>query len=123
MFEFATSQKYASLFHDQIFLQGKLQPTLARVAVKRAAFTARPAKWYLVEELKEDWPADSSHDADASVPVESYRIVGGENCKVAGFYFTPAMTKSRQYFAAGEVTPTFDAQYGQAFWQWDAVQK
>ena len=72
MFEFATLQNYQSIFYDQIFLQGKLQPTLARVAVKRAAITARPAKWYLVEELNEDWAADSSQDAEASVPAESH---------------------------------------------------
>ncbi len=61
MLEFATSKKYAALFHDKIFLQGKLQPTLAPAAVARAALTRRQVKWYLVEALDELWPADSVH--------------------------------------------------------------
>lgn len=123
MFEFATSKKYASRFHDELFLEGELQPTLARVAVKRAALKTRRAKWYLVEALPGEFESASSTELVRTAPETSHRIIGGEKCAVEGYYFTPAVSGSRRYFTAGEATPNFEAKYGQTFWQWDGNQE
>lgn len=124
MFDFATSKKYAARFHDDIFIQNELEPTLARVAVKRAGLTTRRARWYLVEALAGEFEDANYTDTGAkAVANESHRIVGGEICATAGYYFTPAASNSRRYFSAGEPTPRLDTEYGQTIWQWDLHQK
>ena len=61
MLEFVTLPQYKAIFHDQIFLQGLSQPTLARAALSGAAITTKPVKWYLVEAVDVEWTGDGGH--------------------------------------------------------------
>jgi hypothetical protein len=122
MFEFATSKKYAAMFVPAMSIGKDPIPEMAPGEVARQSFTQHPARWNLVEII------DGFEEINAGVSDEkrmapTHRVVGGEKCITAGFYFTPAILGSRRYFAAGEITPNFEAKYGQTFWQWDAIQE
>jgi len=50
------------------------------------------------------------------------RVIAGEKCTHAGFWFTPAQAGSRRYFKAGDVMPEVGGDYGATIWQWDQNQ-
>lgn len=56
------------------------------------------------------------------VPEVSIRVLGGEICPKAGYYFSPAKSDSLRWFENGEIMPNFDTQYGLVIWQWDNSQ-
>lgn len=123
MFDFATSKQYDAQFHDSVFIDRLPRPDLAPSAIARESFVEKPDKWHLVEiidgEFDEiDRPSEPRADTECR-----HRINGGQKCSVAGYYFTPSMTNSRRYLAHGEITPKFDAKYGQTIWQWDSNQE
>jgi hypothetical protein len=123
MFEFATTSTYANLLHDDVIWEDGPHPALASSAVARRAFTKRKSDWYLVEPI--DGEFDNLSDLDtieAVVEKIGPRIVGGGKCVEPGFYFSPASSGSRRYFAKGDVASAFNSQYGETFWQWDANQ-
>lgn len=121
MFKFTTSPPYADLFHDDVIWSDGPHPRLAASAVARKAFTTCNSEWYLIEPIEGEFDQLSSLDTLESVE-SAARIVGGEKCMEAGFYFSPSHSNSRRYFGKGEVAPAFDSQYGQTFWQWDSDQ-
>jgi hypothetical protein len=121
MFEFTTSPPYAALFHDDVIWSDGPHPRLAASAVARKAFTTCDSEWYLIEAIEGEFDQLSNLDTPKTVE-QGARIVGGEKCMAAGFYFSPSRSNSRRYFGKGEVAPVFDTQYGQTFWQWDSNQ-
>lgn len=124
MLEFAKLPRYAALFHDEIVIEGEEYEEVASEVVADVAFTSHPATWFFVEPVEGEF--DNMDDGDeqaAQSPQPVHRIVGGESCVVAGYYFTPAMPGARRYFSSGELTPAFDAKYGHTFWQWDTNQE
>ena len=49
------------------------------------------------------------------------RIVAGQPCGKAGFWFTPAEANSRRYFNQGEIMPKFeDYTWGDTIWYWSS---
>ena len=50
------------------------------------------------------------------------RVVAGEPCPRAGYWFTPAKLDSRRHFKLGEVMPDTKSDYGTTIWQWDERQ-
>ena len=123
MFDFATSKQFAPLFHDWMTVDDVLQPDLASSGVAMNAFREQPCTWYLLEVV------DGEYEEIRSLPEMKegealwHRLVRGETCAVSGYYFTPSMTNSRRYLKQGEITPKFEAQYGQTIWQWDMNQE
>jgi hypothetical protein len=123
MFDFAMSNPYAAQFQASVFLDGAPYPSLAPAAVARSAFTTRPCTWQFVEMLAGEFEElDALVDPDASTESMAKRIVGGERCEEAGFYFTPSAPNSRRFFKAGEIVPKVDSSYGVTYWQWDSNQ-
>jgi hypothetical protein len=61
----------------------------------------------------------SEEDANGTVPL---RAIAGQPCPREGFWLTPAKTKSRRSFKAGEVMPDVGGDYGTTIWQWDQKQ-
>lgn len=122
MLDFATKSRHATLFTDRIRISGAVDAELAPSAVARHSFTTKPAIWYFVEEIPDEFePVDLPlQSTEASSP--SLRQAGGELCGVAGFYFSPARENSRRYFKVGEVLPRFEAHYGATIWQLDPRQ-
>lgn len=123
MFEFTTSAPYAKLFHDDVIWSDGPHPRLAASAVARKAFTTCDSAWYLVEPIEGEF--DQLADLNTLELVRQgqvARIVGGEKCVEPGYYFSPSRSGSRRFFKKNEIAPTFDTQYGQTFWQWDASQ-
>jgi hypothetical protein len=121
MFDFATTSKYAKLLRDDVIWEDGPHPNLAPSAVARQAFTTQPSEWYLVELI--DGEFEDLADLDIVEPSKKEpRIAGGEKCIEPGFYFAPSKPGSRRYFAKGDVTPEFDANYGATIWQWDVEQ-
>lgn len=123
MFDFATSPAFAPILRDDVFWDGVACPDLARSAVARKALTLRDSDWYFVEPIAGEF--DSLADLGTETPPfqERVRIVGGEKCIEAGFYFSPSYPNSRRYLSAGETAPIVDNGYGKTFWQWDLNQK
>ncbi len=123
MFDFATKSKHAAQFAKWISLPGGLgDPELAPSAVARLSFTTKPAHWLFVEEIPGEFEAVDLPSQVFDKPKQTLRLAGGETCKVAGFYFSPARENSRRYFRTGEALPVFDAHYGETIWQWDQDQ-
>jgi hypothetical protein len=123
MFDFATEKKYDALFHESIFIDRKPCPHLAPSAVAREAFVERAEKWYLLEIIEGEFDEISTISVPRAEEKSRHRVIGGEKCELAGYYFTPSMINSRRHFTQGEVTPKFDAKYGQTIWQRDANQE
>jgi hypothetical protein len=121
MFEFAMQGEHADMFKDTIYMQGEEHRDFAWIAVESAAYVNRPCKWYFVEIVNGEFEEIS----ETTVPIatdDRQRIMGGDQCVKAGYYFTPARVNSRQFFAVNEVAPSFGSQYGKTIWQWDADQ-
>jgi hypothetical protein len=122
MFDFATAAQFAQILRDDVIWDDGPHPDLAPSAIARRAFMTRASGWCLVEPIEGEF--DRLADLGAATPIEQgSRIVGGEKCIEPGFYFSPSQPNSRRYLTRGEITPTFDSQYGETFWQWDANQK
>ncbi len=120
MLDFATKSKHAALFANWIRIPGgAVDAELAPSAVSQLSFTTRPALWHFVEEIPDEFEEVDLPSQVADVTQQTLRQAGGETCKVAGFYFSPALEKSRRYFRAGEPLPKFEGQYGETIWQWD----
>jgi hypothetical protein len=50
------------------------------------------------------------------------RVMAGEKCTQAGFWFTPARVGSRRYLKIGDLMPEVGGDYGSTIWQWDQNQ-
>lgn len=50
------------------------------------------------------------------------RVMAGNPCPQAGFWFTPARLDSRRHFAVGQIMPSLGGDYGTTIWQWDEEQ-
>jgi len=80
-----------------------------------------PTTWTLVERIA---------DSGGGIPGETdpiragirIRVLGGQTCPQAGYYFTPAKTNSRRHFKQGEPMPSLGGDYGVTIWQWDEQQ-
>lgn len=121
MLHFATTSHFAPALKDEVTWDGVPCSGLAASAVARSAFLSRKSEWYFLEPVQGEF--DSLADLSTAESNEQHtRIVGGEVCTEAGFYFSPAHLGSRRYFSAGETTPTIDNEYGRTFWQWDLKQ-
>jgi hypothetical protein len=60
-------------------------------------------------------------DQPESSQVTPERIVSGQPCTRAGYWFTPAQAHSRRYFEQGEIMPRFDqSDWGETLWYWSA---
>lgn len=95
-------------------------PVLAPSLVARNAFTSAPSKWCYVELVEGEFEK-LEDEADPLTFIER-RFESGEECRMNGFYFTPASIDSRRYFRAGEMFPALGSAYGKAIWQWDQRQ-
>jgi hypothetical protein len=121
MFDFTTSPQFERMFHDDVIWNDGPHPNLAPSAVARKAFTTKASTWYLVEPIEGEF--DRLDDlGSVEQTKQGPRIVGGEMCAEAGFYFSPSRTDSRRYLSKGEYAPIFDSQYGTTLWQWDPNQ-
>lgn len=110
------------LLREDSFFDDSQTPKLAPSLVAGAAFTSRPCKWYFVEMVNGEFE-DIEEDAPQSeVPQNRLRMDGGQPCPQAGYWFTPAQSKSRRYFNQGEPMPVFQSNYGLTIWQWDEDQ-
>ena len=69
------------------------------------------------------WARANSHLADSKSAAESGRVEGGKPCPEDGFWFTPAQSRSRRYFKAGDIMPAASGDYGGTIWQWDTDQE
>ncbi|MES2320292.1 MAG: hypothetical protein V4631_22670 [Pseudomonadota bacterium] len=123
MFDFATAKQYEALFHDSLLIDRQPRPDLAPSAIAEVAFAERPGKWFLLEVIEGEFEEIASMPISRADEEIRHRVFGGEKCGVDGYYFAPSMMNSRRHFAHGEVTPQFDAKYGQTIWQWDANQE
>jgi len=104
------------LTNDSFFEESRT-PDLAPSLVARNAFTSHPSRWCYVELVKDEFePVDFEAD---DTPQQARRFDAGEQCKEAGFYFSPAETNSRRYFEPGEWFPHLRSEYGKTIWQWD----
>jgi len=122
MLDFATKSRHASLFANWIRISGVLDAELAPSAVSRLSFATKPAQWHFVEEIPDEFESVELPSGVPEVPQHTLRQIGGEDCRVAGFYFSPAQINSRRYFSAGEKLPVLAPQYGETYWQWDQDQ-
>jgi Domain of unknown function (DUF1911)/Domain of unknown function (DUF1910) len=62
---------------------------------------------------------------NALLPAEDQarsRVMSGEPCPRAGWWFTPAKSDSRRLFKQGESMPDLGSDYGATIWQWDEHQ-
>lgn len=62
------------------------------------------------------------HAATSQVQHLATRVLGGERCPSAGWWFTPARAGSRQRFEEGQLMPEVGGDYGATIWQWDVMQ-
>lgn len=122
MFEFAATCPFKHLFSSTIFCDGLADPEIAACAVAGEAFIERPCEWYFVEVIEGEWESTELVPAHVKAHETTPRVPGGDICRQAGFYFTPAVPDSRQFFALGDTTPDPQTQYGKTIWQWDIVQ-
>lgn len=122
MLDYATTSKHAALFAKWINISGSVKAKLAPSAVAQASFTTKPAHWFYVEEIPDEFESVELPSRTLDVPLNVQRQIGGEACKVAGFYFSPAQVNSRRYFRSGDLLPVLSPQYGETFWQWDPDQ-
>jgi hypothetical protein len=122
MFAFAMQPQYQALFKPTILMGGEEHRDFSSIAVAKAAFIDRPCKWYFVEIANDEYVdiANSPIMGEALSGVQ--RISGGEICRVAGYYFTPARPNSRRQLQQGQAAPEYESQYGKTIWQWDASQ-
>ncbi|MCC6076018.1 type VI immunity family protein [Pseudomonas sp. GCM10022188] len=68
------------------------------------------------QESTDRWYARFDQDELHSTPT---RIVAGQPCTHAGYWFTPAQPHSRRHFAEGEIMPCIeDSSWGDTLWYW-----
>jgi hypothetical protein len=80
-----------------------------------------PTTWTLVERIA-DTGGGIPGDTDPVRAGVRIRVIGGQTCAQAGYYFTPAQTNSRRHFKQGDTMPSLSGDYGVTIWQWDAMQ-
>jgi hypothetical protein len=60
---------------------------------------------------------------DTSLKYAVQPAQGGSLCLVDGFYFTPALERSRRHFRTGDKFPDAKSTFGKTDWQWHINQK
>lgn len=122
MLDYVLNSKHYALFRGTVEENGKTFAVHAPLAVAKHASVTRPSTWYFVEIVEEDFEAtDFPLEASAKNALQ-IRLRGGETCRQAGYYFSPAHVNSRRHFQSEQQMPVFDAQYGDTIWQWDQNQ-
>ena len=98
MFAFATSEPYAKLFHDSVYLGDEPYPSLAPSAVARSAFTEKPCRWALVDIVPNEFEElDTSAETDTTQAQIPDRVASGDRFVQSGYYFAPAAPGSRRF--------------------------
>jgi hypothetical protein len=80
-----------------------------------------PTNWTLVERISAAG-GGTPGDTDALRSGVRARVMGGQLCLQAGYYFTPAQSNSRRHFKHGDTMPSLGGDYGVTIWQWDVAQ-
>jgi hypothetical protein len=123
MFRFAMESPHRAAFEPTIYMLGKEHRNYAAGAVADEAFVDRPCMWYFVEIVNGEFQNFEGSTDEAATISASVRILGGDVCTGEGFYFTPARLNSRRRFAAGEIMPDYESNYGKTIWQLDNNQE
>ena len=123
MYRFATRPDIAEEIDESTMESVHEFHDLAASAVAEIAFEARPSSWYFVEiipgQVKStvlEWPTARRAEA-------TERVLGGQHCRISGYYYSPARQGSRQYFEAGALMPEFNTDFGTTIWQRDENQE
>ena len=75
---------------------------------------------YQLVDYARSFPKDSGEN---HVQLVQLKIVAGNPCTRAGFWFTPARPNSRSMFREGEIMPVVsNSDYGLTIWQWSSDQ-
>jgi hypothetical protein len=124
MLQFVLSDPLAQSIRNKVIADGEPNASLAPSAVARSAFTTTSCSWILVEPIPGEFEELSTlSNQSRRIAPESRRIVAGNECTEAGFYFTPSVPNSRRFFARGEQMPIMSSVYGETIWQWAADQR
>lgn len=120
MLEFVQKNADDPILKDDPFYSDSFTPDLAPSLIAHNAFTSAPSKWIFVELLEGEFE-DIDAVADDTEPGR-LRVEAGKRCEISGFYFSPASSGSRRFFAQGEIFPSIDSTYGNTIWQRDEKQ-
>lgn len=83
---------------------------------EKAEFAKKPCSWKKIERVDH---LNGAQSVPTLLDQESIRILAGDQCAKAGYYFTPASQDSRRWFNLSEIMPDFGGAYGVTIWQWD----
>jgi hypothetical protein len=122
MFDFATSERFGSLFKDEVYVDGLPYPKSAPAAVASKAFIERSRSWQLLEVIEGEFYHITSTPLSRRDRLIKHRIDGGSACGIEGYYFAPKIFESRCWFSVGDIAPTCDPRYGSTTWHWDTNQ-
>lgn len=124
MFNFAMSEKHASLFKPLIMVGGQYWTSAAPAIVASEAFQTVSRNWSLLEIIPgEKEQLGALELLDTSLKYAAQPAQGGSLCLLDGFYFTPALELSRRHFRKGDKFPDSKSTFGETHWQWDINQK
>jgi len=124
MFNFAMSEKYASLFQSLLKAGDQYWASTAPAVVATKAFESAARTWSLVEIIPNEQEPLDTLDLDCIFhEYTAQQARGGTFCQVEGFYFTPSQAQSRRLFRKGDLLPNIDNTFGETHWQWDINQQ
>ncbi len=86
-----------------------------------APWHREPSTWTLVERIADSGGGIPGATDPAAAGIR-LRVIAGNPCPQAGFWYTPARLDSRKRFGVGDNMPSLGGDYGITIWQWDEQQ-
>ena len=115
------SKKYAQAPEAIVLVRmdALLSPASGEKYGEQPVYRKEPCTWYLVERTPGGMEIASM---PSLIGKETHRLLAGDSCREAGYYFTPSRKDSRRKFEKDEIMPDFNTGYGATIWQWDSNQ-